>query len=52
MTARRARWLGLCLVILATAACGLKGEPQPPEPAETSEPGARGASRGGPPAGT
>jgi predicted small lipoprotein YifL len=38
VTARRAGWIGLCLVILATAACGLKGEPLPPEPAETAEP--------------
>jgi predicted small lipoprotein YifL len=31
--------IGLCLALLALAACGIKGEPTAPEPAEARSPG-------------
>jgi predicted small lipoprotein YifL len=36
VSAARARWIGICLALLALAACGIKGAPEPPgpEPAE------------------
>jgi len=32
MTPRIWRVVGLCLALAALAACGLKGDPRPPEP--------------------
>jgi predicted small lipoprotein YifL len=31
--------IGLCLALAALAACGIKGEPSAPEPAEARSPG-------------
>jgi predicted small lipoprotein YifL len=35
MTGRGLRRIGLCLALAALAACGLKGDPVPPEPADS-----------------
>jgi hypothetical protein len=37
VTAGCRRWIGLCLVAAVLSACGIKGDPVPPEPAATQE---------------
>ncbi len=39
MTGRAVRAIGLCLALAALAACGLKGDPRPPEPDRTAAAG-------------
>ncbi len=39
MTTGRGIRIGLCLALAALAACGIKGEPDAPKPAEVRSPG-------------